>query len=266
VLGRCKQHLAACALASENHQDMKVAVISDIHGNVAALQAVLSSIEKHRLDLVVNLGDALSGPLFPVESADLLMAKDILSIRGNHERQLLTLPQDRMNASDRYTATRLLPVHFDWLRKLPTTLQIKDDILLVHGTPTDDMAYFLETVDEKGARQASSVEIESRACTAHQSLILCGHTHVQRSYRLSAHRLIVNPGSVGLPAYEDDLPFPHKMESLSPHARYAVAEKRNGQWTCLMHQVDYDWEGAVVAAEEHGRRDWAHALRTGTAR
>ena len=68
---------------------MKIAVISDIHGNLAALQAVLEDIERERVDQVVNLGDLLSGPLQPAKTADLLMAKDFVTIAGNHERQLL---------------------------------------------------------------------------------------------------------------------------------------------------------------------------------
>ncbi|MBZ3683477.1 metallophosphoesterase family protein [Providencia rettgeri] len=69
---------------------MKIAVISDIHGNLSALQAVLADIEKESVDLVVNLGDILSGPLYPFETANLLMQLDYPTIKGNHERQILS--------------------------------------------------------------------------------------------------------------------------------------------------------------------------------
>lgn len=68
---------------------MKIAIISDIHGNLLALQAVLADIALQGVDQTVNLGDSLSGPLQPAETADLLMAKDFVTIKGNHERQLL---------------------------------------------------------------------------------------------------------------------------------------------------------------------------------
>ncbi|EOW6434492.1 metallophosphoesterase family protein [Cronobacter turicensis] len=61
-----------------------------------------------------------------------------------------------------------------------------------------------------------------RIFTVTYSLILCGHTHIPRSVEISSTCLIVNPGSVGLQAYDDEHPFFHKMEAGSPHARYAI--------------------------------------------
>ncbi len=68
---------------------MKIAIISDIHGNLPALRAVLADIARQCVDQTVNLGDSLSGPLQPAETADLLMAQGFPTIKGNHERQLL---------------------------------------------------------------------------------------------------------------------------------------------------------------------------------
>jgi hypothetical protein len=78
---------------------------------------------------------------------------------------------------------------------------------------------------------------------------------------------IVNPGSVGLQAFDDDLPMPHCVETGSPHARYALLEGRgDGRWTVTFRLVEYDWSAAAAAAEAAGRSDWAHALATGFAR
>ena len=87
---------------------MKLAVISDIHGNLTALEAVLADIATQGVDQTVNLGDILSGPLQPAETADLLMARNFTTIRGNHERQVLALidqgqPFDPLG-TDGYTA------------------------------------------------------------------------------------------------------------------------------------------------------------------
>ena len=114
---------------------MKIAAISDIHGNLAALEAVLADIQRHAPDLIVNLGDSLSGPLFPAECADLLLSRNILAVRGNHERQLLTLPVKDMGESDRYAASCLRLDHLKWIEKTPETLLIDNEILLTHGTP-----------------------------------------------------------------------------------------------------------------------------------
>jgi predicted phosphodiesterase len=65
---------------------MRIAVIADIHGNLPALEAVLADIRRRDIDRTMNLGDCVSGPLWPREVCDLLMDRDDLIIRGNHDR------------------------------------------------------------------------------------------------------------------------------------------------------------------------------------
>ena len=241
---------------------MKLAVIADIHGNLPALNAVLADIANRDVDLTVNLGDIVSGPLFPRETAERLMPLGLPTIRGNHERQLLTHGPDRISKSDRFAKDALGATHKAWLASLPETLRIGADILLVHGTPASDLEYFLETVDGGGARAASPDEIEARAGDTRARLILCGHTHTPRTAETSDGRLIVNPGSVGLQAYRDEEPVPHNIEIGSPEARYAILEIGAGI-AVEMISVAYDWEAAARAADANGRADWARALRTG---
>jgi hypothetical protein len=94
-------------------------------------------------------------------------------------------------------------------------------------------------------------------------LILCGHTHVPRAVRLDDGRLIVNPGSVGLQAYDDVHPRPHVVENGTPHARYALLTRRAGDWQVDLRALPYDWASAAGRAEANGRGDWADALRSG---
>lgn len=247
---------------------MRIAILSDIHGNIAALDAVLADVAARGVDVIVNLGDILSGPLFPVETADRLMALDLPTIRGNHERQLLEDAPDAMGASDLFAAERLRTDQKAWIAALPATRWLSDDVLMVHGTPDSDLAPFLETVTPAGMRAATAEEVAARADVAsakRAGLILCGHTHLPRMIRLADGRLVVNPGSVGLPAYAEEHPFPHRAETGSPHARYAIAEKADGPWSAELLTVGYDWEEAARAAEAHGRADWARALRSGYA-
>jgi putative phosphoesterase len=243
---------------------MKIAVISDIHGNLAALDAVLADVATRGIMQIVNLGDILSGPLFPAETAERLMALDLPTIKGNHERQLLTLAPGAMGESDRHAYAVLNAEHLGWIRALPDELRLSDDVLMVHGTRGSDLHYFLETVTPDGLRAATMAEVEARAADADAALILCGHTHVPRIVRLGDGRMVVNPGSVGLPAYADDRPFPHAIETGSPHARYALVERDGeGAWHADLLCVAYDWEGAAALAQARGRDDWARALRTG---
>ncbi|PTL84311.1 YfcE family phosphodiesterase [Vitiosangium sp. GDMCC 1.1324] len=242
---------------------MKIAAVSDIHGNVEALEAVLADIDRRGADVIVNLGDIVSGPLQPRETADLLMSLGLPTIRGNHERQLLGPDLERIGPSDRHTAQSLRPDQRDWISSLPPTLWLSDEVFLCHGTPGDDLTYFLEQLTTEGCEPAPAALIEERAgdCTA--SLILCGHTHIPRAVRLRDGRTIVNPGSVGLQAYEDDLPHPHRVEVGSPHARYALIERTAEGWATEFLSVVYDWERAARLAEARDRRDWSTALRTG---
>jgi predicted phosphodiesterase len=242
---------------------MKIAVISDIHGNISALDAVLAHAETQSVDVTVNLGDICSGALWPEATADRLMALNLPTIRGNHERQVLTGNPETMGLSDKHARRTLRSDQLLWLAGLPETLWLCDEVLLVHGTPASDLGYFLETVTERGVRPATLDEVTARAGTVDARLILCGHTHLARAMRLPDGRLIVNPGSVGLPAYADDRPFPHLIETGAPHARYATVSDDRGQWEVNFHMVAYDWEQAARDADALGRPDWERALRTG---
>jgi predicted phosphodiesterase len=168
-----------------------------------------------------------------------------------------------MGASDRFAHYALRDDQRAWLRDLPATLQLADDVLLVHGTPASDLDYFLETVTQSDCRAATRAEVENRAGSAQARLILCGHTHLQRSMKLDDGRLIVNPGSVGLPAYADEHPFPHRMEAGTPHARYAIVTKHASSWEAEFRAVDYDWNEAANVAASNLRPEWERALRTG---
>ena len=244
---------------------MKIAAISDIHGNLAALDAVLADARAAGADLVVNLGDILSGPLQPAETADRLIALDLPTIAGNHERQLLEDDPAMMGPSDAFAHARLAPRHFEWLRSLPPTRWVHEEVFACHGTPGSDLEFFLETLVPGGNRAASLAEAGERAGTVLARVLLCGHSHMPRAVRLGDGRLVVNPGSVGLPAIAETAHPPYRLETGSPHARYALIGREAGEWQAELRQVTYDWESAAVLADAAGRPDWSVALRTGFA-
>lgn len=257
---------------------MKIAVISDVHGNLLALEAVLADIARQGVDQTVNLGDILSGPLQPAETADFLMARNFPSIAGNHERQLLQQWDGSPEAidpssSDGYAARKIIARHAQWLRAMPQFYWLTPEVLLVHGTPGSDRVYWLETVTpdfgrhgSRGMRAATPAEVlqrlQTREGVAGASLVLCGHTHVPRAVQCGG-TLIVNPGSVGLQAYEDSHPHYHCAENGSPHARYALVEHSRAGWQVQLCAVPYDWAPQARLAAQRGRPDWACALSTG---
>ncbi|HWJ36276.1 MAG TPA: metallophosphoesterase family protein [Steroidobacteraceae bacterium] len=242
---------------------MRIAAISDIHGNLGALDAVLADIERRGVDLIVNLGDILSGPLLPRETAARLMALDLPTIRGNHERQLLAGDREGMGLSDRYAADSITASQREWLVALPSSRWVTDDVFLCHATPDSDVACFLEDILGGELILAPLAQIEARARTCAASLIFCGHTHIPRVSHLTSGQVIVNPGSVGIQAYEGHHPIPHVVEVGSPHARYAIAERGESGWISDLIAVPYDWEAAARLADQRARPDWALALRTG---
>src|SRR5215472_10609978 len=126
---------------------MRIAVLADIHGNLRALEAVKADLRAQAPDLVVNLGDHLSGPLQARATADAIMAEAWVNIRGNHDRRLVHQPPDEMRASDRAAHEQIDDGHRGWLRELPATREIEDGILMCHGTPSSDTAYLLENVN-----------------------------------------------------------------------------------------------------------------------
>ena len=138
-------------------------------------------------------------------------------------------------------------------------------VLAVHGAPGDDSCYLLETVEPVGLREATDDEVVARlgADAGSFTLLLCGHTHLQRSRRLPDGSSVLNPGSVGWPAFEDDDPFPHRIEAGTPHARYTTVELTDEGCSATEHLVEYDVEAAARLAESNERPDIARALRTG---
>src|SRR5271170_3209926 len=179
---------------------MRFAAIADIHGNYLALEAVIADIRAQGIDDIVNLGDMASGPLDARRTMDALMALDAVHVLGNHDRYLIDRPPERMGSWDRPAHAQLDTVHLDWLRAVPPTLVFRDRVFLCHATPDNDEVYWLESVLPDGTVRMSSLEaIEAGAGGITQSLILCAHSHLARAVRLADGRVIVNPGSVGLP-------------------------------------------------------------------
>ncbi len=256
---------------------MRLAVLSDIHGNLAALQAVLADVARQGVDATVNLGDILSGPLQPRDTAELLMGLNLPTIAGNHERQLLALRAKhglalRPNTPDGFAALQLQERHLHWLQGLPAHLTLNagraDEVCLVHGSPGNDLLYWLETVTpDQGLRAASAAEATARLGpgVGTATLALCGHSHVPRALCLGA-LLVVNPGSVGQPAFDDRHPHPHVVENGTPHARYAVVAHGAHGWSVAWHAVAYDAAAQARLAAERGFPDWAQALASGRVR
>jgi len=179
---------------------MAVAVLSDIHGVLPALDAVLAEPDVQGCDRIVLTGDIAAGPQ-PAQVLDRLtsLGERVVWVRGNCERELVDLARDPGRtvpfAISRYAADQLSPEHVALLDSLPHPVTLDVDgfgpVLFCHGTPRDDNEIVL--VDTRLERWAEAfADVPEDVGT-----VVCGHTHMP-FVRLVDRRLVVNAGSVGM--------------------------------------------------------------------
>ena len=243
--------------------EKKIAIISDIHGNSIALNAVLKDIKTKGIERIINLGDSLYGPLDPKGTFNLLETNKVISISGNQDRIIL---ENLGNKSDsitlEYVKSQLDDKIVEWLKKLTFNKVIEKDIFCFHASPHSDSEYLLEKINDGFISTKEINEIEEILTDIKQKIVVCGHSHISRIVK-SDKKLIVNPGSVGLPAYDDDLPVYHKMQNFNPLASYAVMNIHENSVSVERLSIDYDSEASARLAEENKRDDWAKWIRTG---
>jgi putative phosphoesterase len=178
-----------------------VAVLSDVHGVLPALDAVLAEPEVRHADLVVLTGDHAAGPQ-PVQVLDRMLAlgERAVMVRGNADRELAALARgvdlELDDPVSTWAATQLTRAHVELLEGLPhpVTLPVRGfgRVLFCHGSPRDDEEVLL--VDTRMARwQEAFADLREDVRT-----VVCGHTHMP-FLRLVDRRVVVNPGSVGMP-------------------------------------------------------------------
>ncbi|MGI5467931.1 metallophosphoesterase family protein [Streptomyces sp. CA-132043] len=182
-----------------------VAVLSDIHGVAPALEAVLAEPDVRAARTVVLTGDLLSGPL-PRETLALLrgLGDRAVWLRGNGERELAACHENRdAPAPDTVTpwaARQLTAADVAELAALPTAVTLDvpglGPVLFCHATPRDDVEVVL--ADSRAERFAEVLAGVPEAVRT----VVCGHTHMP-FVRIAQGRLVVNPGSVGMPYGRD---------------------------------------------------------------
>lgn len=179
---------------------MAVAVISDVHGNLPALQAVLADIAAEGFESIVSAGDLASGPM-PAECIELLASShiDVDYVMGNTDRGVIAAfdtrkagmaPEDDAHPIDQFAATRITEMHRDMLDAFRPTVTV-GGALVCHGSPASDE--FVVTMKSPRER------VERAAREAAAPVIVGGHVHHQFTSPAGPGRLWVNAGSVGMP-------------------------------------------------------------------
>jgi predicted phosphodiesterase len=188
---------------------MKVAALNDVHGNIAALEAVLEDVERDDPDAIVFGGDVATGPFARETLAVLTSLRDrAYFVRGNADREIVAAydsraefdenDEDPVRRASAWLAQQLTPEERDFLASFEETVVLDVDGLgpsrFCHGSPRSDEEIITHlTPDDRLAEFVAGVE---------ERVVVCGHTHMQFE-RLVGETRIVNAGSVGMP-YEGE--------------------------------------------------------------
>ena len=239
----------------------KIAIISDIHGNLHALQAVLSRLSEFELSQIVCLGDVVGYGPFPERCLDLVVRHCSVIIQGNHDEAAIDpYVADQFNGAARqaiyWTRATLGPLHLNALNRLPKYAAIGDSVMCVHNTP---LAGPTDYIHDKQVAAIAFGGVDRNIC-------LIGHTHVPMVFeaptlnpqdQLTApeiiaylptephpielcrdRRYICNPGSVGQP------------RDCDPRASFAIMDLDDRTFT--VHRQAYDIVGAQQATQRAG--------------
>ncbi len=219
---------------------MRIAVISDIHGNMHALEVVLADIKSQQVDQIICTGDIVNPFLRSLEAWELLKSLNIPCLRGNHEDYLAWYHHPDPNISskirDAYqfkpvqlVADHLGPNVVTELSLLPLTMQI-DGLFLCHASPSINNKSYFFGIDAEMERDLNTV--------AH-SMIVAGHIHYQWHRQWNEKSLVI-AGSVGLP---------HRGK---PHAEYVILTRSRTHWIFEHRTKEYDNQAALLEYRESG--------------
>lgn len=218
---------------------MRLAIISDIHGNSTALDAVLADIQQQNVDRIICLGDIANAGPHPSYCLDTVRQVADVVIQGNHELYLLgdNMPSDidtsPIWAGLRWIRRQLRPEQYEYIRRLPYSycwvLNGHTPTLFTHGSPASQ---FL------GFKAEYNHDAIIKRMNGHDHITLfVGHTHRQLYHNWS-HSWVCNVGSVGMPL------------DGTPEAKYVVATWQRQQWQIEFRRVAYDLARLMAAFDE----------------
>ncbi|MCR5262183.1 MAG: metallophosphatase family protein [Candidatus Gastranaerophilales bacterium] len=229
---------------------MKIAIISDLHGNDEALTAVLEDIKAQKCDKIFCLGDlAMAGPepsKVVNKVKEMLKQDNFLLIQGNTDEKLGTYSKSFEEVLDKNVPVMANAYRADlkalsaedkeFLANLPEKLEVEENgvkILLCHGSPRKN--------DENITNDLTVEQVEEIVADTDAEVIFCGHTHVPCGYATNTGKTVVNAGSVGRPFAE------------VPKSCYAVINiSLNGDYEIEHRLIKYDIDTASEKLRQRG--------------
>jgi len=234
---------------------MRIGLISDVHANLPALEAVIAALSKRGIERVICCGDLVDYAPWPIEVIARLREMDVLSVQGNHDAAAAgVFPIDgfaeEARATVDWTRAVLSSVEMTYLAELEQT-HTEEDFVVVHGSLRGPLWEYVR--DTFVAKESFS--------SLTRQLCFFGHSHIQGGYmsragnvqsidpqaRLSilpGIKYLINPGSVGQPRDGD------------PRAAYAVVDLAHGRGSVSFERVSYDIGSVVRAIDRAGLPHW----------
>ena len=251
---------------------MRVALVSDIHGNTVALDAVIADMEQRRSEVVVCLGDIAAGGPDPNGAVDRVAERGWVAVQGNTDVGMVDVPAWWRDPSaiglpataipglevSVWSAEQLATDQRRYLADLPAAALVDlggpGEMLAFHGSP--------RSADDFVTATTPAVDLDEMFAGAGSSMLAGGHTHVPLVRRHGV-QTIVNPGSVGMPFA--DYGYAGGVEVLR-HAAYAIVTVNGGEVNIELRQVSVDPTAleASVATSGMPHAEWWFGLRRRT--
>lgn len=238
---------------------MRIALFSDVHGNLTALETVLASISTQNFDHLVFAGDlCFYGPR-PAECLRLVRERRIMGVDGNTDEWILGLgaAPDRFKTLIEWTAEQLLDDEKLWLGSLPFSVTInptaepRTGLHVVHANPRDvNQVIFPPEADQQnryGEIRQTESDLGAILAGLEAGVLAYGHLHIP-STRVLGDQLLVNVSSVSL-AGDDD-----------PRAKYSILSWSGGQWTAEHVRIPYDTAPETAAFRRHRPPGWEESV------
>ncbi len=226
------EELIKRVLANPN---VKIAVLSDVHANLQALEEVIQDAEEREVDVFLNAGDSVGFGACPNEVVELLSEKSVLSILGNYDLEVIegkAKAKGEKNLALNFARKELTKSCESYLYSLPRELRLKvagKKVLVTHGSP--------ESIEEHIYNDTPVERLKTLACIAKADVIIVGHSHEQLRREVNKS-CFINPGSVGRPS------------DGTPKAAYAILSFNPVKVELV--RLDYDVKGATEAVRKKG--------------
>ena len=236
---------------------MRVAVFSDVHGNLTALEAVLADIKQQAPDLILFAGDLCLSGARPSACLQRLRQENISSVYGNTDEEISKRPllsddiqaekqarQEEVDDIVGWTETQLTEMERAWLRELPFFRRVsptpnpRDDIFVVHANPHNVIQHIHPPEEQQKALYGEIIQPDDDAGLSHllydldTGILAFGHVHVP-GIRHWHHLTLANISSVSLPLDGD------------PRAKYGLFTWQNGKWSITHQYVAYNLQAEI---------------------